>query len=309
MKTTKHTPKTENKVKGPDVYQIITDRITEQLSKGIIPWHQPWVGGSAMAVKYRSGEPYSMLNQLLLGKPGEWLSWGLIQELGGKVKKGAKSSICVWTKVENKKVETENEETGEKEESLETRRYLKWYRVWHIDDCEGIPSKIVPVEANPNIVPIEEAEKVVNAYVEREREDGFTFVNNRESASAYYSPRADQVVVPMLSQYETPEEYYSTTFHELTHSTMKASRCDRESDNKLAAFGNKDYSREELVAEIGAAMLLNRTGIEVQKTFTNSVAYIQNWLKALKDDTHMISWAASRAEKAAKYILNEPVNA
>ena len=102
MKTTSHNIKYETSVKSTNVYQIITDRIVEQLSKGIVPWRKPWVGGSAMAVKYTSGEPYSMLNQLLLGKPGEWLSWGLIQKLGGKVKKGAKSSMCVWTKTEAK---------------------------------------------------------------------------------------------------------------------------------------------------------------------------------------------------------------
>lgn len=303
MKITKHDSKIENTVKGTDVYTIITEKIIDQLSKGIIPWRKPWVGGGAMAVKYRSGEPYSMLNQLLLGKPGEWLSWGLIQELGGRVKKGAKGSICVWTKTENKKVETENSETGEKEESIEFRRYLKWYKVWHIDDCEGIPSKIVPVVANPDIKPIEEAEKVINAYVEREKADGFTFVNNRESSQAYYSPSLDQVVVPMLTQYEDAEEYYSTTFHELTHSTMKESRCDRKGENKMAAFGDENYSREELVAEMGAAFLCNKTQLDTEKTFKNSTAYIQHWIKALQNDKKMISWAATRAAKAVNYIL------
>ena len=303
MKTKAYNSNTENTVKGTDVYTIITDRIIEQLSKGIIPWRKPWVGGDAMAVKYKSGEPYSMLNQLLLGKPGEWLAWGQIQELGGRVKKGEKSSMCVWCKTENKKVETENAETGEKEEKVEFRRYLKWYRVWHIDQLEGIPSKIVPVEVNPNIKPIDEAEGVINAYVAREQADGFSFVNNRESASAYYSPSEDRVVVPMLSQYEDAEEYYSTTFHELTHSTMKASRCDRTAENKIAAFGDKDYSREELVAEMGAAFLCNKTGLNNEKAFKNSVAYIQHWIKALQNDKKMISWAATRAAKAVDFIL------
>lgn len=316
MKTKAYNSNTENKVKDTDVYSIITDKIIEQLSQGIIPWQKPWVGGDALAISYSSRKPYSMLNQLLLGKPGEWLTWGLIQQLGGKVKKGAKSSICVWTKTELKKVETENAETGEKEESVETRRYLKWYRVWHLDDCEGIPTKIEAVGANPNLQPIDEAEKVINAYVERETPDGFSFINNRESASAYYSPSMDQVVVPMLSQYQVTEEYYSTAFHELTHSTMKASRCDRTAENKIAAFGDEDYSREELVAEMGAAFLCNKTGLNSEKAFKNSVAYIQHWIKALQNDKKMISWAAARAAKAANYILtgektteNAPVNA
>lgn len=301
MKTTKHNTSIETSVKGTDVYTIITDRIIEQLSQGIIPWRKPWVGGDSPAVKYKTGEPYSLLNQFLLGKPGEWLAWGQIQELGGRVKKGEKSSMCVWCKTENKKVEVENE-NGEKEEKVEFRRYLKWYRVWHIDQLDGIPSKIVPVEVNPNIKPIDEAEAVINAYVEREKADGFSFVNNRESSSAYYSPSEDKVVVPMLSQYEQAEEYYSTTFHELTHSTMKATRCDRVNDNKNAAFGNEEYSREELVAEMGAAFLCNKVGLDNDKAFKNSVAYLQHWIKALQNDKKMISWAATRAAKAVDFI-------
>lgn len=308
MKTRKSNVKTENTVKATDVYTIITDRIIEQMSHGVIPWHKPWIGGNSTAVKYTTGEPYSMLNQLLLGKPGEWLAWGTIQKLGGKVKKGAKSSICVWTKAEDKKVETEDE-NGEKVESIELRRYLKWYRVWHIDDIEGIESKLKPVTANPDLVPIDEAEKVINAYVKRETPDGFSFVNNRPSDSAYYSRKEDRVVVPMLSQYEITEEYYSTTFHELTHSTMKANRCNRVSEGKVAVFGNDEYSREELVAEIGSAILCNQTGIDLDKTIKNHAAYIQHWLKAFKDDKKMISWASTRAMKAVNYILNGAVNA
>ena len=304
MKTTKHNTNTQNSVKGVDVYTIITDRIIDQLSKGIVPWRKPWIGGDGVAVKYKTGEPYSMLNQLLLGRPGEWLAWGQIQELKGTVKKGAKSSICVWTKAEVKKVESENEETGETEVFTETRRYLKWYRVWHIEDIEGIPSKIVPVVANPDIQPIAEAEKVVCGYVKREQADGFSFIHNHESGSAYYSPSEDKVVVPMLEQYEIPEEYYSTAFHELTHSTMKASRCDRVAENKGSHFGNEEYSREELVAEMGAAFLCNKAGLDSDKAFKNSVAYIQHWIKAFKEDKKMLSWAATRAAKATEYILN-----
>ena len=86
---------------------------------------------------------------------------------------------------------------------------------------------------------------------------------------------------------------------------MIQSRCDRKSEQKgIAAFGNEEYSREELVAEIGSAMLCNYAGLNNEKAFKNSVAYVQSWLKVLKNDSKMILWAASRAEKAAKYILN-----
>lgn len=282
-----------------NVYQMVTDRIVEQMGKGIVPWRQPWAGGTALAISYESRKAYSMLNQLLLGKPGEWLTWRQIQEKKGKVKKGAKSRFCVFYQMV--KGETTDPKTGEKKE--ETYPILKWYSVFHIDDTEGIQSKLEPVVPASEIQPIDIAEQVIHGYLGRE--ENLKFINDRESSQAYYSPSRDEVVVPMLSQYEIPEEYYSTAFHEFTHSTMHEKRCNRKDENKSAHFGNKDYSREELVAEIGSAMLCNRVGIECDKAFNNSVAYIQSWMKVLKNDPKMIVWAAARAEKAAKYILNE----
>ena len=150
---------------------------------------------------------------------------------------------------------------------------------------------------------MEQAEEIIKGYLGRE--DKLKFTNDAPSNRAFYSPSADAVVVPMISQYEDVEEYYSTTFHELVHSTMHESRCDRKEENRLASFGSADYSREELVAELGSAMLCNVAGLDSEKAFKNSVAYIQSWLRALKNDNKMIVWASSRAEKASKYILNQ----
>lgn len=109
----------------------------------------------------------------------------------------------------------------------------------------------------------------------------------------------------MLSQYEIPEEYYSTNFHEFTHSTMAESRCNRRPDKAVTRFGDADYSREELVAEIGSAMILGRLGINSDRAFRNSTAYIQSWLQALKNEIRMIVWAAGKAEATARYILGK----
>lgn len=287
-----------------NVYQMVTDRIVEEMKKGIIPWHRPWVclGSEEQAISYVSRKPYSLLNQLLLGRPGEWLTWNQIHALGGSVKKGAKSGLVVfYTKLE---IETE---TPEGEKDKKTVPVLKWYRVYHQEDTEGIQSKLEPktqdTEGKPALEPVSAAETIINDYLEREPE--LKFHSDKESGSAYYSPMTDTVVVPMLGQYQIVEEYYSTTFHELTHSTMKETRCNRRGEDRAAAFGDSNYSREELVAELGSAMLCNRAGLDSKKAFRNTVAYIQSWLKALKNDPKMIVWAASRAETAAKYILNE----
>lgn len=270
---------------------MVTDRIVEELAKGIIPWHKPWAGGTMPAISYVTRKPYSLLNQFLLGRPGEYLTFNQVKSLGGSVKKGAKSKFVVFfTMVPDKK--------NQSEDDMKMHPVLKYYNVFHIEDTT-IESKIKNIEAQEH-EPIETAEAIINGYVSREQ--GLTFQNNTPSDRAFYCPSTDEVVVPMLSQYEVAEEYYSTAFHELVHSTMKKSRCDRESNNKLAAFGSEDYSREELVAELGSAMLCQVAGLDCEKAFRNSVAYIQGWLKALKDDPKAIVWAASRAEKAAIYI-------
>ena len=295
-----------------NVYQMVTDRIVAQLEQGLIPWHKPWTGvglEDGGAVNYVSRKPYSMLNQMLLGREGEYLTFKQIKERGGRIKKGAKAGVVVFFTTTTYTKREEVQEDGSTETVNVVKEHLmpvlKYYNVFHIDDCEGIESKIkVEENTGPKISPIESAEKVLNGYVEREKE--LQFRNNIPTDRAYYSPTLDLISVPMLSQYEIAEEYYSTTFHEAVHSTMPESRCNRKSEQKLAAYRSEDYSREELVAEIGSAMLCNNVGIDCEKAFKNSVAYIQGWLRKLKDDNRMIVWAASRAEKAARYILGEP---
>lgn len=292
----------ETKAKGNNVYQMVTDRVINQMKQGIIPWHKPWNGAADGAINYVTRKPYSLLNQMLLGRDGEWLTFHQLKQLGGSIKKGAKSGMVVFYTSYTFKREIIGDE-GTTEEKEETIPVLRYYNVFHIDDCTGIESKIEDGKPAVTVEPIEQAEAIVNGYVSREKE--LKFKNDQPSNRAYYSPTCDTVVVPMLSQYTLAEEYYSTTFHELTHSTMKANRCDRRSENRNAAFGSANYSREELVAELGSAMICTQAGLDCDKAFKNSVAYIQGWLKALSNDNKMIVWAASRAEKAARYIIGE----
>ena len=165
-------------------------------------------------------------------------------------------------------------------------------------DCTGIPAEKFEVRSwNP----IEEAEKIMREYEER---NSPLKIKVRKSNRAYYSPSGDYIVLPELKQYRRVEEFYSTAFHEITHSTGHSSRLGRIATG-LLSFGNEEYSREELVAEIGSAMCLNRLGIDTQKSFRNSVAYIQSWMRALQNDNKMIFWASSRAEAAVKFIFND----
>ncbi len=276
------------------VYEMVTDRIIEQLENGIIPWKKPWSGTINGAYNRISNKPYSLLNQMLLSYSGEYATFKQWVNLGGHIKKGAKSEIVVFWKIQQ--IE-ETQEDGAKE--IKTIPLLKYYNVFHISQVEGVEPK--NILKSIEIKPIEEAENIKNIYRDREHINIIETVSNE----AYYNPSQDYIQVPCKEQYKNIEEFYSTLFHEIVHSTGHKTRLNRLNTDSLAMFGNETYSKEELVAEMGSAMLLNMLNIETSKTFKNSTAYIQSWLKVLKNDSRFIVSASSKAEKAVKYILGE----
>lgn len=279
-----------------NVYQMVTDRIIEQLEQGYIPWHKPWTGTKEGSFNRVSKRSYSLLNQMLLKHSGEYASFKQWTDLGGHIRKGEKSEIVFFWKI--LPIEEEKED-GTK--AIKQIPLLKYINVFHISQVDGVePLKESELH---DIEPIEEAEKILTDYWNREQ----IRVEHMKGDKAYYSPMFDMIHLPLFEQFTDSNEYYSTAFHESIHSTMAESRCDRaeERKNKSVAFGSEEYSKEELVAEIGSATLLNLIGIETKKTFKNSTAYIQSWLRALKNDNKFIISASSKAEKAVKYILNE----
>ena len=274
-----------------DIYSEVTSRIMEQMEQGIIPWQKPWVA-CGKAISRTTGKPYSLLNQMLLGRPGEYLTFKQCQEAGGKVKKGEKSSMVVFWKW----IETEDEETGEVKEVP----FLRYYNVFHIDQCEGITAKHTAETAFPDGAAADEAaQAIIDDYLTREG----VRLHHNEGDRAFYRPATDEIVLPLLWQFHSTAEYYSTAFHEITHSTGHEKRLNRL--EKIAFFGSDAYSKEELVAEIGAATLVSHAGLETSSSFRNNAAYVQNWLSVLKDDKRFIVSAAGKAEKAVSLILNQ----
>lgn len=277
------------------VYEMVTERIIEQLESGVIPWEKPWTGVKSGAFNRVSKKSYSLLNQMLLQYEGEYASFKQWTELGGKIKKGSKAEIIVFWKV--LPVE-EAQEDGTK--VIKQIPLLKYISVFHISQVEGVEP--LQKEELHDIEPIEKAESVLLDYWTREH----IKVEHIKGNKAFYSPSFDMIQLPLFEQFKNANEYYSTAFHESVHSTMKESRCNRaeERKNKLVAFGSEEYSKEELVAELGSANLMNIIGIETPKSFRNSSAYIQNWLSVLRNDVKFIVSASSKAEKAVNYILN-----
>lgn len=292
-----------------NIYDQITEKVVAQLENGIIPWQKPWQNaakGADVAISHETGKPYSELNQMLLGwRAGEWLTWKQVHAEGGRIKNGAKAEqVVFWSrvnKIEKEAICDENgDEIGIRDVITGSYMVLKGYPVFHISDTEGIEPKWNNEARKNEADPIEEAEVVAMNYIEREKIN-FEYTQSNE---AWYSAGIDKVHVPVREQYAVNEEYYSTLFHELTHSTGHASRLNRK-EVGTSFFGSENYSKEELVAEMGAAFLCNAVGINSHKAFRNSVAYIQSWLRVLKNDKRMITMAATKAEKACKYILNK----
>ncbi len=279
-----------------DLYAEITDRIIAELEKGIIPWRKPWTGVRSGAWSRSTGRPYSLLNQMILGKPGEYLTFKQCQDAGGHVRKGEKAKPVVFWKM---LPVTEKDADGNPIQKIIP--LLKYYNVFHVDQCEGI----TPKHNRDNILPpdpIAEAEAIAKEYTARSG----CRIDHTRGDKACYRPSTDQVIMPLREQFTKPAEYYSTLFHELTHSTGHVSRLNRL--DKTAAFGNEEYSKEELVAEIGAAACLNDLGIETPSSFKNSVAYVQSWLRALRNDKRLIISAAGKAEKAVNLLFNRQMD-
>ena len=270
-----------------DIYKEITDRIIEQMEQGVIPWQKPWAA-CGRAVSRATGKPYSLLNQMLLGKPGEYLTFKQCQQEGRRIRKGERAQMVVfwkWTDVTD-------EETGE----IKQVPFLRYYNVFHIDQCEGLAAK--RVENLPQTADADEtAEEIITAYCSRSG----VALHHQQGDKACYRPMTDSIIVPDICQFAMTTEYYSTVFHELTHSTGHVSRLNRL--DSTAFFGSEAYSKEELIAEIGAAALVNFAGLETSSSFRNSAAYIQNWLQVLKSDKRFIVSAAGKAEKAVDMIL------
>lgn len=276
-----------------NVYQIVTRRILDQLEKGTIPWKQPWmrIGGQVGAYNRVTKKSYSILNQMLLMEkgPGEYATKKQWTSLGGKIKEEETPYIIVFWKLQKVEEETEEGETIERTVPL-----LRYYRVYHISQVEGVeplPKKEIPEKEG-----IRAGDELIHAYVDREN---IPF-NDRGSDRAFYSLTRDSIVVPNIDQYDIVEEYYSSAFHELAHSTGHPNRLGR---NLTHPFGSDIYAKEELIAEIASCMMMNQMSIEIPEIYENSVAYLDGWIRAMEEDPKLIVNAAAQAEKAVRYIL------
>lgn len=271
-----------------NVYEIVTSQIIEQLEKGSVPWRKPWT--TQEPCNLVSQRPYRGINTFLLSAAGfpspYWLTYAQAVKLGGNVKKGEHGHIVVFWNIGQEKLNPKNGK-------LQKPFLLRYYRVFNLSQTEGIQSKLGVTDHAP-VPDIAACDSIVSAMPK--------LPQITQGDKAAYSPMRDCVIMPARTVFDTSEGYYATLFHELTHSTGHTSRLNREGiTNASANFGSEVYSKEELIAEMGAAMLCGVTGIS-PVTLENSAAYLRSWIGVLKGDSKLIVTAASAAQKAADYI-------
>ena len=283
------------------LYDEVTRRIIAELEAGRFPWVQPWgcAEGAGLAPglprNALTGRTYSGVNVLILwgavieqGFPSQgWLTFRQALEAGGNVRKGERGTTVVYA--DRFTPEAEKERAREAGEEAKAIPFLKRFTVFNVAQCEGLRPGLAP-EPVPlperEIVPL--AEEVIAA-------SGVDF--RVGGTKAFYVPGADYVQVPPQPAFFEQVNYYRTALHELTHATGHRSRLGR---NQTGAFGSKDYAREELVAEMGAAFLCASLGIVPTVRHAD---YLAGWLDVLREDNRAIFRAAGQASKAADWLL------
>ena len=283
-----------------NTYEVITERIIEAIEKNkTLPWRRPWstYRSNSLPRNLSTKKAYHGINVFLLSmsgfKSGYWVTFKQAKALGGSVRRGEKGCPIVFWSV--------YEKTDPETKKVETIPFIKHSTVFNVEQCDGLN---VPQEkeTQDRINPIDACEKILIEFRDRPQ------IVEREQ-QAYYSLANDLVNMPKRNTFDCQEEYYSTLFHELSHSTAHPSRIGRKITQRITFFGSEDYSKEELVAEFASSFLCAHAGID-SATENNSVSYLQGWVSALRERPRMLIEAAQQAQKAANYILgiNEVTN-
>ena len=275
----------------PSVYEIVTEKIIKQLESGVAPWRKPWTCQTPANLltqkEYRGLNVFTLASQ---GFPSRfWLTYNQATKLGGRIRKGEKSSPVIFWNI------CDERETTAQDGANETSRpfLLRYYSVFNLSQAEGIDIPASLLQETRTNEPIETCEQLVT---NMPNSPAF-----EQSDKAWYSPSNDVVGMPARGLFHSSEEYYATEFHELAHSTGHAKRLHRENFDNPVSFGSESYSKEELIAEMTAAMLCGIAGIE-QRILENSAAYLKTWIARLKSDSRLLVSAASQAQKAADFI-------
>lgn len=315
-----------------DLNQVVSDKLIDAMNNGNAAWQSPYlVRGLPMSMS--TGRPYRGINPILLileaqlhGYSSPW--WGTYDQIAERagcvrvydeetgftnwkhpsgadagIRKGEKSTLVTFWKRYERDAKDENGNTimENGKPKKKSAAMLRYFRVFNADQAEwpdGVPTKFAAAERGEDFDPIDEADAIVLGYTT----NGGPAMQHADQTVAWYAPTTDMVNVPNPENIRGNDEYYSATFHELTHSTGHRERLNREGITELGKHvRGKVYAFEELVAEFGSAMLCGQAGIH--NTIDNSAAYLRGWAKYLTDDPKAAVRAASAAQRAVDLIL------
>lgn len=274
-----------------DVYQIVTDQIIALLEQGIVPWHQSWTN-AGIPMNLLSKRPYRGINLwLLLSLNYErnlFLTWDQLKKIGGSVLPGEAGHVVLYWKSSSKA-------NGDDNEMQKQNSKLMYYKVWNISQCKDLPEGIVEPLVQKEHDTILECEAIISSMPDSPL---LVFTGKK----AYYDIQKDTVVLPKMKSFKRSEDYYTTLFHQLIHSTGSEKRLNRKSITEMAELGSEMYGIEELVAEIGSAYLCSFAGIP-NAGITNGAVYINGWLGKLTNDKKFVVHASGFGQKAIDFIL------
>jgi antirestriction protein ArdC len=271
-----------------DIYANVTDRIVAELEKGPAEWVKSWTTNTAFwrPINHTTERPYRGVNVLLLafvcadrGYPlNRWVTFRQALALGGAVRKGAKGvRITFWKQL---RADETAVATNAHVDEVQPRLVLRHFVVFNVADVDGLPEAIqtAPVDAGLST-------QILQA-------SGARIV----PGAPCYRPTEDVIALPGVAAFRSEADYFATAFHELVHWT--APRVGRVVNAKR--FGDDAYAMEEMVAELGAAMLC---GVCTLPTLMQSASYLDHWLRVLRQDKRAIFGVASAAQRGADYLL------
>jgi len=245
---------------------------------------------------FNTKRPYHAGNRLILEylslklPSKEWITLKQANSIGGKIRKGAKGvPIYYWNSVK-KEIEEEDEDTGEAK--IERHSFLKLYNVFNVSQTtlDFDPPEIKQHEFTPN----ERAEQIHENY-----KDKPTIFHDAQTP--FYDIAEDSIYLPEIRRFTSIDRYYGTKFHESIHSTGHKNRLDRL--EKIVSKRDDEYSKEELIAELGSCYLCSEAGLDMAGKMEVTASYIEGWSKTLRKHPTWFINASSSAEKAANYIL------
>ncbi len=269
------------------VHEIVADELIKMLESADMNWRKPWFPLAKMPQNIR-GNKYSGINVFLLAGKGQYFAtYKQWSEKKCQVIKGSKGHIVVFYKTFEKE-----DDNGD----IKKIPTLRFYKVFALDQVEGeYADKLresMQVDLNTHEAH-EASEKAIAAYLERES------ISVDQSDRASYIPSQDRITMPLAGQFDQVENYYSTYFHEMAHSTGHKTRLDRDLSN---GFGSLGYAFEELVAEFSAAMACAELGLSATPR-ADHAQYIKGWIKGLKEKPQAAVSAAAKAQKAVNMFL------